>query len=87
MTPLRNTIVRTIEHEADAFAINSSREADAFAKVALKLGAYRKLDPAPWEEAIFFDHPSGRARIRRAMDWRAAQLPVGDVAVPTAAAQ
>jgi STE24 endopeptidase len=47
------------------------------AKVALKLGAYRKLDPTPLEEFIFFDHPSGRARIRMAMDWKAANLPAG----------
>jgi STE24 endopeptidase len=44
------------------------------AKVALKLGSYRKLNPAPLEEFIFFDHPSGRARIRMAMDWKAANL-------------
>src|SRR5205823_14456373 len=65
-TPVLNTIVRITEREADAFGINTSREPDGMAKVALKLGAYRKLDPAPLEEFIFFDHPSGRARIRMA---------------------
>jgi STE24 endopeptidase len=39
---------------------------------------YRKLDPSPLEEFLFFDHPSGRARIRMAMDWKAANLPAGD---------
>ncbi len=78
ITPLRNTAVRVTEREADAFGINTAREADGFAKVALKLGAYRKLDPGPMEECIFFDHPSGRARIRMAMDWKAAKLPAGD---------
>ena len=48
------------------------------AQVALKLGAYRKLAPTPMEEFIFFDHPSGRARIRMAMDWKAAHLPAGN---------
>jgi STE24 endopeptidase len=48
------------------------------AKVTLKLGAYRKLDPTPIEEFIFFDHPSGRARIRMAMDWKAAHLPCAE---------
>jgi STE24 endopeptidase len=48
------------------------------AMVALKLGAYRKLNPTPLEEFIFYDHPSGRARIRMAMDWKAAKLPAGD---------
>jgi STE24 endopeptidase len=77
-TPLLNTVVRVTEREADAFGINTSREPDGMAKVALKLGAYRKLDPTPLEEFIFFDHPSGRARIRMAMDWKAANLPAGE---------
>jgi STE24 endopeptidase len=76
-TPLDNTSVRVTESEADIFGLNTSREPDGFAKVALKLGAYRKLDPTPIEEFIFFDHPSGRARIRMAMDWKAARLPAG----------
>jgi Zn-dependent protease with chaperone function len=78
LTPVINTAVRVTEREADAFSINTSREPDAFAKVALKLGEYRKLDPTPFEEFIFFDHPSGRARIRMAMDWKAAHLPCGN---------
>jgi STE24 endopeptidase len=80
ITPLANTAVRVTEREAGAFGINTAREADGFAKVALKLGAYRKLEPSQVEEFIFFDHPSGRARIRMAMDWKAANLPAGDVA-------
>jgi STE24 endopeptidase len=78
-TPFINTATRVTEREADAFGINTSREANGAATVALKLGQYRKLDPGPVEEFIFFDHPSGRARIRMAMDWKAAQLPCGDV--------
>ncbi|PYL05685.1 MAG: peptidase M48 [Verrucomicrobia bacterium] len=78
LTPLTNTITRVTEREADAFGINTSREPDGMATVALKLGAYRKLDPSPLEEFIFFDHPSGRARIRMAMDWKAAHLPAGE---------
>jgi STE24 endopeptidase len=77
LTPVINTAVRVTEREADAFSINTAREPDGMAKVALKLGEYRKLDPSPMEEYIFFDHPSGRARIRMAMDWKAAHLPAG----------
>jgi STE24 endopeptidase len=77
-TPLRNTVVRVTEREADAFGINTAREPDGMAKVALKLGAYRKLNPTPLEEFIFYDHPSGRARIRMAMDWKAANLSAGE---------
>src|SRR6476660_1803280 len=77
-TPFLNTIVRVTEREADSFGINTSREPDGMAVVALKLGVYRKLNPTPLEEFIFFDHPSGRARIRMAMDWKAANLPAGE---------
>ena len=76
-TPIRNTVTRVAEAEADIFGLNTAREPDASAKVALKLGQYRKLDPTPVEEFMFFDHPSGRARIRMAMDWKAAKLPAG----------
>jgi STE24 endopeptidase len=77
LTPLTNSAVRVTEVEADIFGINTAREPDGFAKASLKLGTYRKLDPGPVEEFIFFDHPSGRARIRMAMDWKAAHLPCG----------
>lgn len=77
LTPATNTAIRVAEREADAFSINTAREPDGMAMVALKLGTYRKLDPTPLEEFIFFDHPSGRARIRMAMDWKAAHLPSG----------
>ena len=77
-TPLLNTVVRVTEREADAFGINTAREPEGMAEVALKLGAYRKLNPTPLEEFIFYDHPSGRARIRMAMDWKAANLSAGE---------
>jgi STE24 endopeptidase len=79
MTPVLNSIVRVTEREADQFGINTSREPDGAAKAALRLGTYRKLDPTPLEEFIFFDHPSGRARIQMAMDWKAAHLPCGNL--------
>jgi STE24 endopeptidase len=75
LTPIANTMSRTAEREADAFGLNAAREPDGVAMVALKLGKYRKMEPTPLEEFIFFDHPSGRSRIRMAMDWKAAQLP------------
>jgi STE24 endopeptidase len=70
-TPINNTIIRTDEYEADIFGLNAARQPDGFAAVALKLGDYRKLDPGPIEEMIFFDHPSGRTRIYSAMRFKA----------------
>ena len=74
-TPFINTFVRANEAEADLFGLNATQE-PGFAEVALKLGEYRKLDPGPLEEWIFFDHPSGRARIEMAMRWKAEQSPL-----------
>lgn len=81
-TPLLNTIVRVNEAEADLFGLNAARQPDGFAEVALKLGEYRKLDPGPVEEWIFFDHPSGRERILMAMRFKAAQLAAGAKTAP-----
>jgi STE24 endopeptidase len=78
LTPARNTLTRISEIEADAFGINTSRAPDGMAAVALKLGTYRKLDPGAIEQFIFFTHPSGRDRIRMAMEWKAANLPAGE---------
>jgi STE24 endopeptidase len=74
-TPVDNTITRTMEYEADLYGINASQQPDGEAEVDLMLGEYRKLDPGPIEEFIFFDHPSGRTRITAAMRWKAEHLP------------
>jgi len=79
MTPVTNTITRTTEIQADMFGINAARKPDAFATVVLKLSNYRKLDPGPWEEAIFYDHPSGRTRIWEMMRWKAEHLNDPDI--------
>jgi STE24 endopeptidase len=71
MTPVNNTITRTMEYEADMYGLNASQQPDGEANVDLMLGEYRKLDPGPIEEFIFFDHPSGRTRITAAMRWKA----------------
>ena len=74
LTPLLNSWIRMEEAEADLFGINASGQPDGEARVDLMLGEYRKLDPSPLEEALFFDHPSGRSRILMAMKWKAEHL-------------
>jgi STE24 endopeptidase len=69
-TPVTNTIVRTQEYEADLYGLNAAREPDGSAQIDLKLGQYRKLEPGPVEEFLFFDHPSGYVRIHAAMLWK-----------------
>lgn len=70
MTPVTNTITRTVEAEADIFGLNASRQPDGFAAVAMQLSEYRKIHPGKWEEIVFFDHPSGWNRAHMAMAWK-----------------
>jgi STE24 endopeptidase len=70
-TPVSNTISRTMEFEADMYGLNAARQPDGEANVDLLLGEYRKMDPGPVEEFLFYDHPSGRTRITAAMRWKA----------------
>jgi Zn-dependent protease with chaperone function len=78
-TPVTNTITRTLEAQADIFGLNTARQPDGFATVTLKLSEYRKLDPTPLEEFVFYDHPSGRSRIFMAMRWKAEHLNDPDI--------
>jgi STE24 endopeptidase len=74
LSPIENTFTRTQEFEADMYGLNAARQPDGEAEADLLLGEYRKLDPGPIEEWIFFDHPSGRTRIFAAMRWKAENL-------------
>jgi len=74
LTPITNTETRTNEFEADMYGLNASRQPDGFAQAAIHLGEYRKMSPGPMEEFVFFDHPSGRNRIYRAMRWKGENL-------------
>jgi len=74
LTPLSNTFGRNVEYQADIFGLNASRQPDGFAQAALHLAEYRKMEPGPVEEWIFYDHPSGHTRISAAMRWKAENL-------------
>ena len=71
---LFNSIIRYHEVEADAFGLDAAREPDGFAMTAMQLSEYRKIEPSALEEVIFYDHPSGRSRVRMAMEWKAKHL-------------
>jgi STE24 endopeptidase len=80
LTPVLNTVTRNMEIEADAFGLNAAREPDGFAKAALHVSEYRKMQPGPLEEFLLFDHPSGWNRIHRAMVWKAENIGAADIA-------
>ena len=73
-TPISNSFLRVKECEADLFALNASRQPDGFAEITLKTVEYRKLAPTRLEEWIFYDHPSPKNRILKAMRWKAENI-------------
>lgn len=82
LTPVTNTFVRVDESEADAFGLDLAHEPDGFASVAMKLSEYRKIEPGPIEEFLFFDHPSGATRVRMAMQWKKDHVPGATMVTP-----
>lgn len=81
-TPLTNTLIRVDESEADAFGLNAAHEPDGFASVAMKLSEYRKIEPSAFEEAVFYDHPSGATRVHMAMQWKKDHVKDAQMVVP-----
>ena len=81
-TPLTNTMIRVDESQADAFGLDVAQEPDGFASVAMKLSEYRKIEPGPVEEALFFDHPSGATRVRMSMQWKKDHVPDAQMVTP-----
>lgn len=75
LTPVTSSMTRAAEHQADAFGLDAAKEPHGFASVAMRLSTYRKLEPGALEEVVFFDHPSGRARVERSMQWLAEHPP------------
>lgn len=83
LTPFQNTVIRVNENEADMFGLDSAREPDGFAKIAMRLSEYRKIEPGGIEEFLFFDHPSGATRVRMAMQWKKDNVPNAVMENPT----
>ena len=81
-TPIFNNLSRMDEYEADIFGLNTARQPDGEAEADVLLGEYRRLDPTPLEEFLFYDHPSGRTRIYAAMRWKAENQCLGNAVNP-----
>ncbi len=81
-TPITKTMIRVDESQADAFGLDVAQEPDGFASVAMKLSEYRKIEPGPIEEALFFDHPSGATRVRMSMQWKKDHVPGAQMVTP-----
>jgi|CXWL01.1.fsa_nt_gi STE24 endopeptidase len=70
-TPVLNSVTRSNEVEADRYGLATANQPDGFAFAAMQLSEYRKIAPGEWEEILFYDHPSGYARVHAAMEWKA----------------
>ncbi len=70
--PVTNTFSRTLETQADQYSLRTENLPDALSTALVKTAEYRYPRPGKLEEVIFYDHPSVEARVRMAMDWKAA---------------
>jgi STE24 endopeptidase len=81
-TPIGNTLIRSIEEDADHFSMVHANEPDGLSKALIKTAEYRAPSPSALEEFVFYDHPSVENRVRRAMEWKAAHLPAEPASTP-----
>jgi STE24 endopeptidase len=72
--PVLNSVTRAGESEADAYSLRTVNLPDALAGALVKTAEYRYPRPSAFEEIAFYSHPSVERRVRRAMDWKAANL-------------
>ena len=70
--PSLNTFSRTLETQADQYSLETENLPDALSSALVKTAEYRYPRPGRIEELVFYDHPSVEARVRRAMEWKAA---------------
>lgn len=75
-TPIRNGFIREINVAADGYSLEHAREPDGLAKVLVDTWEGDPAAPNALEETLFYDHPPLAERVRRAMDWKAANAAV-----------
>jgi STE24 endopeptidase len=70
--PVFNSFSRTLESNADLYSLETENRPDALSSALVKTAEYRYPRPNKVEEIVFYDHPSVEARVRSAMEWKAA---------------
>jgi len=71
-SPAFNSFARVIETQAYNDSLRTENRPDALSTSLVKTAEYRYPRPGKLEEIVFYDHPSVEARVRRAMEWKAA---------------
>ncbi len=77
--PVMNTLSRMDETESDMYSLKTVGLPDALASALVKTAEYRDPRPGALQEILFYTHPSVERRVRRAMEWKAAQAVRGPV--------
>jgi STE24 endopeptidase len=75
LQPAWNTIIRIGEREADTYSLKTVNLPDALSGALIKTAEYRYPLAGPVEETLLYTHPTVENRIRRAMEWKAANPP------------
>jgi STE24 endopeptidase len=72
MTPLTAFFTRTIEFQADLFAIKLTSDPDSFVSAMAKLTDQNLAEGEPprWVETLLDDHPSYRQRVAMAQRFK-----------------
>lgn len=75
-TPLLNAYSRHVENRADRYALDTTRDRDAFVDAMLRLANQNlaEVEPPAWVETIFYDHPSIGSRVRKAEAWSTSKV-------------
>src|SRR3546814_5786156 len=68
--PAVNSLTRIGEAQADAYALRTTNLPGALASALLKTAEYRYPRPYPWQELVFYNHPSVEKRVLAAMEWK-----------------
>ena len=74
--PVLNSLTRISEAEADRYSLETVNLPDALSSALVKTAEYRYPRPGVIEEVLFYSHPSVEKRVRAAMEWKAANLPL-----------
>ena len=70
-SPAFNAFSRMVEHEADAYALEITRDNDAGARSYIKLGSQNRSNPEPstFVKWVLYTHPPAIERVRFAIDY------------------
>ena len=68
ISPILNSYTRHVESQADQYAVQLTGSPQVFIDSMTRLANQNLAvaDPPPWEELLFYDHPSYRKRVESA---------------------